>query len=283
MRAVFMKNKVCLVTGMTAGIGKVTARELAKMGATVVGLARDEARGKAAVADIAREAGSDKVTLLVGDLASQASVRAAAERFKATHDRLDVLVNNAGAILGERSVTEDGVEATFAANHLGPFLLTHLLLDVITASAPSRIVNVSSAVHNQGRIPFDDWKAERRWSSFDAYADSKLANILFTKALAKRLNGKRVTVNALHPGVIASNFGQSGNWFFRIGTRLVAPLLTSPDRGADTTLYLASSPEVEGVTGKYFAKKREKTPSKAAQDEALAERLWEASAALTGV
>lgn len=275
-----MKGKTCLVTGATAGIGKVTALELAKRGATVAVVGRDAAKGEATVAEIKQVSGNPDVHLLRCDFSSQASIRALAAAYRAKFDRLHVLVNNAGAILGDRRVTEDGIEATFATNHIGYFLLTNLLLDVLEASAPARIVNVASEAHKSG-IDLDDVNFERRaYVSLSAYGASKLANIAWSAELARRLEGKRVTSNSLHPGVIASNFGQSGPSWMRFGVKLVAPLMMSPEKGARTTLYLATSPEVEGVTGKYFKGKRPVTPSRDAHDPELGKRLWTLSEAL---
>jgi NAD(P)-dependent dehydrogenase (short-subunit alcohol dehydrogenase family) len=273
-----MKGRICLVTGTTAGIGKVTALELAKQGATVVTVARDPARGEATVAEIKQASGNADVHFLLGDLSSQASIRKLAAAYRAKFDRLHVLVNNAGAILGEHRITDDGVEATFATNHIGYFLLTNLLLDVVQASAPARIVSVASDVHYQATLDFDDLRFERRgYSPMGAYSMSKLANVVWTAELASRLEGKGVTANSLHPGVIASNFGQSGPAWMRFGVKLIAPLLTSPEKGAATTIHLATSPEVEGVTGKYFKNKKPVSPHKAASDPETRRRLWEAS------
>lgn len=276
-----MKGKACMVTGATAGIGKVTALELAKLGATVFAVGRDAQRGEATVAEIKQLSGNPDVHPLLCDFSSQASIRKLAGAYRQKHDRLHLLVNNAGAILGERRMTEDGVEATFATNHLGYFLLTDLLLDVLKASAPARIVNVASDAHRTTGLDFDDIHFERRrYVPLAAYAASKLANIAWSAELARRLEGTGVTSNSLHPGVIASNFGQSGPGWMRFGAKLVAPLLMSPEKGARTTLYLATSPEVEGVTGKYWKSKKAISPSRQAQDPDTARRLWELSEAL---
>jgi NAD(P)-dependent dehydrogenase (short-subunit alcohol dehydrogenase family) len=277
-----MKNKVCIVTGATAGIGKVTARELARQGATVVIVARDPARGEAALSEIRRESGSDAVSLMIADLASQASIRALAAAFLAQHDRLHVLVNNAGAILGERRVTEDGVEATFATNHLAYFLLTNLLRGALEKAAPARVVSVASAVQQGATLDFSDLQFERRpYVAMTAYAQSKLANVVWSAELARRLAGTGVTSNSLHPGVIASNFGASGPGWMRFGVKIVAPLLTSPEKGAATTIYLATSPEVATTTGLYFDAKKPKTPGREGRDASLGPRLWTVSEELT--
>ena len=270
-----------MVTGATAGIGKVTALELAKRGATVIAVGRDPAKGKATVAEIKQASGNHDVHLLLCDFSSQSSIRKLAAAYRAEHDRLHVLVNNAGAILGERRVTEDGVEGTFATNHIGYFLLTNLLLDVIEASAPARIVNVASEAHHTTNLDFDDLQYERRsYSPMGAYGASKLANIAWSAELARRHEGKGVTANSLHPGVIASNFGQSGPGWMRFGMKLVAPLLTHPAKGAATALYLATSPDVEGVTGKYWKNKKAVTPNRQARDPETGRRLWDVSKAL---
>lgn len=276
-----MKDKVCLVTGFTAGIGKVTALELAKKGATVFAVARDEARGQAAVDEIRRGSSNDRVHLLVGDLSSQADVRKVAAGFLARHDRLHVLVNNAGAILGERRVTADGVEATLATNHLAYFLLTDLLLGALRAAAPARVVSVSSALHRGAALDLDDLQFERRaYSPMTAYGASKLANVLWAAELAERLRGSGVTSNSLHPGVIASNFGASGPGWMRFGVQLVRPFLITPEKGARTSLHLATAAEVEGVTGKYFDKRKPARADRRMEDAAVRRRLWELSEAL---
>jgi NAD(P)-dependent dehydrogenase (short-subunit alcohol dehydrogenase family) len=276
-----MKGKVILVTGATAGIGKVTALELARKGATVVLVGRDPAKAEATVAEIRQATGNDAVEALLCDVSSQAAVRKLAADYRAKHDRLDVLVNNAGAILGERKTTADGIEATFATNHLAYFLLTELLLDLLRASAPARVVSVASDAHRSTKLDLDDPQYERRpYASMSSYGASKLANILWSAELARRLEGSGVTANALHPGVIASNFGQSGPGWMRFGVKLFAPLLSSPENGARTTLHLATSPEVEGITGKYWKDSKPAKPSAAAQDMAAAKRLWEISEAL---
>lgn len=278
-----MENKVCLVTGATNGIGKVTALELARRGATVVLAGRSAAKTDAVVAEIKARSGNDHVEGLVADLSTQAGVRALADAFKARYNRLDVLVNNAGAIFNERRESADGIEMTFALNHLSYFLLTHLLLDVLKASAPARIVNVSSNAHMGSGINFDDLEFKRGYMNFRAYAQSKLANILFTTELARRLQGTGVTANALHPGFVSSGFGRNDGSLMNIGMMLMRPFQISPEKGAETTIYLATSPEVEGVTGGYFSKRKPARTSSAARDQAAAERLWAISEQMTGV
>jgi NAD(P)-dependent dehydrogenase (short-subunit alcohol dehydrogenase family) len=273
-----MKGRVCIVTGATAGIGKATAHRLAELGATVVAIARDAHKGKATVAEIQARTGNRDVSLLLCDFSSQADVRRVAAEFREKHDALHVLVNNAGAVLGEHRITPDGLEATFATNHMGYFLLTTQLLDLLVASAPARVVSVASDAHQWGGLDLDDLRWERRrYVPMQAYGASKLANVLFAAELARRLAGKGVTSNSLHPGVIASNFGQSGPAWVRFGVSLLKPLLTTPEKGAATSLHLATSAEVEGITGKYWKNKKVVRASRTAQDEALARRLWEVS------
>jgi len=280
-----MKGKIVLITGSNAGIGKATACELAKRGATVVASARSPEKGRRAVDEIRHQAVSSDVHLLVGDLGSLAGVRALAADFVERWDRLDVLVNNAGVFLSERSETVDGFETTFAVNHLAPFLLTHLLLDLLEANAPSRIVNVASAAHVRATLDFDDLQTTRAYSTMDVYSKSKLANILFTRELARRLEGTGVVANCLHPGVVRSDLGADGDMsgFFRFGWVLIQPFLIGPAKGARTSVYLASSPEVEGVTGEYFDKCKPSRSSSASQDMEAARRLWEASAEMVGL
>jgi NAD(P)-dependent dehydrogenase (short-subunit alcohol dehydrogenase family) len=276
-----MTGKTCMVTGASQGIGKATALGLARLGARVVLVCRDRGRGEAAQAAIRQAVPGAEVELMLADLSDQKQIRQLAQDFKAKHDRLHVLVNNAGAIIMERRLTVDGLEATFATNHLGYFLLTTLLLDVLKASAPARVVNVSSAAHRRGKLDFDDLQHERSYSFMRVYSDSKLANIYFTRELARRLAGTGVTANCLHPGVIGSNFGQSDATWFKIMMKLGKPFLGSEASGAATSIYLASSPEVEGVTGKYFVKSKERHPARVAQDDAVARRLWDVSEKLT--
>ncbi len=277
-----MHNKVCIVTGANAGIGKATALGLAKRGAIVVMVCRSQRRGEAALAQIKQESGNEAVSLLLADLASQASIRQLAASFKARYHALHVLINNAGIIPRRRTVTADGLETQFAVNHLAYFLLTNLLLDVLQASAPARIINVSSAVHHGASIPFDDLQSEKSYRPYTVYTQTKLANILFTYELARRLAGTRVSVNCLHPGVIATNLLSDAMGMprgLRFTTRAVG---ASPEEGARTSLYLATSPEVEGVSGKYFVNNGEAQSSPMSYEEGVARRLWEVSARLIG-
>jgi NAD(P)-dependent dehydrogenase (short-subunit alcohol dehydrogenase family) len=278
-------GKLVLVTGGNAGIGKETAVALAGAGARIVFTSRDEQRGAQALAEIRRRANRADVQVLSLDLASFASVRSFADRFCAAHRSLDVLVNNAGLVLSQRRVTEDGNEMTLQVNHLGPFLLTNLLREPLVAATRSRVVNVSSAAHAQARrgLDFEDLQSATRYRSFSVYGKSKLANILFTRELARRWSDTGVDTNALHPGFVASGFGRDGDTG-RLGAilfPLVRPFALSPQQGAATTVYVASAPELEGVTGGYFVKCAPAQPTAAARDDVAAARLWEVSEHLT--
>jgi NAD(P)-dependent dehydrogenase (short-subunit alcohol dehydrogenase family) len=282
-----MDGKVSLVTGATNGIGAVTARELARMGSTVVGIGRNADRCAAREREIRQLTRNQSVRFFVADLSSQAEVRDVASRFLAEYPSLHVLVNNVGGIFPTVQRSADGIELTLALNHLAPFLLTHLLLDRIKASAPARIVVVSSGAHVGATVDFDRLQGPPGMGGLRTYGQSKLANLYFTYELAKRLAGTGVTVNALHPGVVATNFGRGG---FGLMGRLVAALMPisnlfalSEEDGAKTSLYLAASPEVEGVTGKYFVKQRAVASSETSYDEATARRLWDLSLQMTGL
>lgn len=279
-----LKGKVCLVTGATNGIGLEAARELGRLGATVVLCGRDGKRGQAALGEIKRTCPDAKLDYLQADLSSLAEVRRLAQEFRGRYSRLDVLLNNAGAIIDSRRLTVDGYELTLALNHLSHFLLTHLLLDMLKASAPSRIINVSSGAHQMARLDVDDLHFERtQYTPLRAYGNSKLANVLFTRSLARRLAGTQVTANSLHPGAVATGFAADYKGWFGWVVRLGRSFLLTSAAGARTSVYLASSPEVAGVSGRYFYKCREARVSRAGRDDALAERLWEASVKLTGV
>jgi NAD(P)-dependent dehydrogenase (short-subunit alcohol dehydrogenase family) len=275
-----MNGKICIVTGSNTGIGKETARGLAKQGATVILACRDVAKAEAARADIAQSAGRTDVAVLPLDLGSQASILAFVERFRATYPRLDVLVDNAGVWPTTRSTTADGVETTFGTNHLGTFRLTQELLPLLRASAPARIVVLSSSLHHQGRMDFDDLQFERRsFSGPTAYNQSKLANMLYVLALARRLEGTGVTVNGVHPGVVATELARGYPAFL---VKIFHLFLLTPEQGAACSLHVATSPTLEGVSGKYFEKSRAKEPAAAARDEAAQERLWTLSEKMTG-
>lgn len=273
---------ICVVTGATSGIGKETAVALARAGATVAVVCRTRDRGEAALAEIRRRAGHDAVSLFVADLSSQRAIRTVAAELRAALPRIDVLVNNAGLALRDRLVTEDGFENTFAVNHLAYFLLTRLLQPTLLASAPARVINVSSEAHRWGSIRFDDLMGEATYDGWKAYAQSKLANVLFTYELARRLDGTGVTANCLHPGLVGTAFASRGPSLIRILSRLARPLLRSPASGAATSVYLASAPEVATVTGQYFAGRRARRSSRASYDRALAARLWGVSERLVG-
>ncbi|MEM8533895.1 MAG: SDR family oxidoreductase [Chloroflexota bacterium] len=281
-----MHDKRVMVTGATAGIGKYTALAVARMGAHVVLVGRSETKCREVTSMIQNETGNHNVEYMLADLSSIEETKSVAEQYKAKYDRLHVLVNNVGAIFLSRGETVDGIENTFALNHLvGYFLLTNLLLDVIKASAPARIVNVSSAAHMQGSINFDDLEATSKYGAMGAYANSKLANVLFTYELARRLEGTGVTTNALHPGVVASNFGvtNNNNIFTKVFRRVFNLISISEEKGAETSIYLATSPEVEGVTAKYFSDKQAVPSSEASYREANQQRLWSVSEEMLGI
>ena len=279
-----MDGRVCVITGATSGIGRAAAEQLAALGARLVIVARDPARGAAARDEIVAATGNREVALEIANLASQRQVRELAARLLAAEPEIHVLVNNAGLALGERRLTEDGLEETFAVNHLAPFLLTNLLLERLRGSSPARVVTVASAAHRGAVIPFDDLNGERGFSGWLAYGWTKLANILFTAELARRLAGSGVTATCLHPGVVATGFGREGPFLVREFQRLLGRVfLLDPKQGADTLVWLASSPEMEGASGGYYAKRRLATPSRAAGDAAAARRLWQESERLTGL
>jgi NAD(P)-dependent dehydrogenase (short-subunit alcohol dehydrogenase family) len=275
-----MSGKTSLVTGATSGIGAVAALELARRGATVIVAGRDRARCAETVRHIRARAGNNAVEAVVADLSVQAEIRRLAGEVRGRFPRLDVLLNNAGALFLKRQLSADGFEMTFALNHLAYFLLTHLLLDRLKASAPARVVNVASAAHRGARLNFDDLQGERGYRGYRAYRQSKLANLLFTYELARRLEGTGVTANALHPGVVATRFGRN-NWLWRLWGPVFRLFAISPAQGAETLVHLASAPEVERVSGKYFVKKQAVPSSPESYDRAAAERLWKASADLT--
>jgi NAD(P)-dependent dehydrogenase (short-subunit alcohol dehydrogenase family) len=276
-----MAGKSVLVTGGTGGIGKATAIGLAALGARVGITGRDPARTEAAAASIRAAPGSPSVDAFAADMSVQAGVRRLAAQVLDTYPRLDVLVNNVGGFWAHRHVTADGLEHTFALNHLAPFLLTNLLLDRLTASAPARIVTVSSGAHTSGRIDFDDLHGERNYSGQRAYSQSKLANVMFTYELARGLEGTGVTATVLHPGVVRTSFGAEDQpAYMAVMIRVARLFMKTPAQGAGTPIYLASSPEVEGITGRYYANRQPKISSQASYDAIAAARLWQASADL---
>ena len=279
-----MQGKVCIVTGANSGIGKATALGLAQMGATVIMISRDQAKGEEAQHEIKEKSGNDAVHLMLADLSSQASIRQLAENFQQHYQQLHVLINNAGSVNLRRRETLDGLEMTFAVNYLAPFLLTNLLLDKLKASAPARIVNVSSESHESGYIKMDDLELEKGYRLMRAYGQSKLALVLFTYELARRLQGTGVTANCLHPGFVATNFGQNGvGTVGRSITKLIFTLGISPEEGAKTSIYLASSPEIEGVTGKYFVKSIPVRSAPISYDTTLQRQLWDESEKLVNL
>jgi retinol dehydrogenase-12 len=280
-----LTGRSCLVTGATSGIGEETALALARMGARVGILARSEERARQTLDRIARETGRSDLEIVIGDLGSLAAVRAAAAEVLQRFESLHVLVNNAGLIQLRRETSADGFETTFAVNHLGPFLLTNLLLERIIASRPARIVNVASHAHRFAKrgLDLDDLQNEREFKSFRVYGQSKLANILFTRELARRVEREGVTVNALHPGGVATRFGTQNGRFARIVMKLGRAFLRSPARGAETSIHLASATGLEGVTGRYFANRREVAPSADACNDELAAALWARSVELSGL
>ncbi|MFO0724728.1 MAG: SDR family oxidoreductase [Myxococcota bacterium] len=273
-------GKTVIITGAGSGIGKEAAVKIARLGAEVVIVARSPARGEPALAEIRSRSGSDKVSLACCDFGVQAQIRALASALLQKHPRIDVLVNNAGTVNEHRHLSEDGIEHTFAVNHLGYFLLTNLLLERMVASAPARIVNVSSVGHYQGDLDFDDLGYERGYSIMKAYRRSKLANVLFTRELARRLEGKGVTVNALHPGGVATEIWGKAPWYAQPLLAIAKLLMISPEQGGDRLVYLATSPEVEGKTGGYYHNDRLRAPSKLAEDPGLASKLWTVSEGL---
>lgn len=279
-----LEGKEIVITGGTDGIGKVTARELAKMGASVTIVARNATKAQQVIKDLRVAAGHDRIGFVRADLSTQSGVRGAAETIKARLTRLDVLINNAGAMFSRRELTEDGIERTFALNHLAYFLLTNQLLDLLKASAPSRIINVASAAHTGAKLDMGDLQGAKAYSGWRAYQRSKLANIYFTYELARRLAGTNVTVNCLHPGFVASRFGNNNGGLMRAVFSVAKTLFAiSETNGARTSVYLASSPDVESVTGRYFDSRKDVRSSPASYDEQKWRELWRASEKLAGV
>jgi retinol dehydrogenase-14 len=279
-----MTGKTVLITGGTGGIGKATAIGLASMGARVGITGRDQARAESAAAAIATAAGNPAIDVFVADLSSQAEVRRSAAEILAAYPRLDVLVNNVGGFWSHRHVTADGLEHTFALNHLAPFLLTSLLLDRLRASAPARIVTVASAAQGMGTVDFDDLMGERRYSGQTAYNQSKLANVMFTYELARRLAGSGVTATVVHPGMTNTAFSsEDPSRLFAPLVAVLRPFMRTPAKGAETPIHLASSPEADGVTGAYFADRVAKPSNPSTYDQAITGRLWDVSAGLVGL
>jgi NAD(P)-dependent dehydrogenase (short-subunit alcohol dehydrogenase family) len=280
-----LRGKRALVTGATNGIGRASAVALARMGAKLFIVARDPARASDTVAEIQRAVSGVEIQVLRADLASQADVRRAAAEFLAAGESLDILLNNAGVVQLSRTETVDGIETTFAVNHLAYFLLTNLLLERIRASAPARIVNVASDAHRMGGpLDFEDLGSAKRYSAMAVYGRSKLANVLFTRELARRLAGSGVTVNAVHPGVVRTGLGMNNDApILKFLANLARPFFRSPEKGAATSIWACTAPELAGVTGRYFSDLREQEPHALALDDVVASRLWEASAKLVGL
>lgn len=280
-----MKDSVVMVTGATAGIGKASAQALAAQGAHIIVVSRNSQKCDETVAEIKATTGNANIEAMPADLSVQQEVRAVAQRFLDKYGRLDVLLNNAGAIYTTRTLSKDGIELTWALDHLNYFLLTNLLLDALKAAPAARVVNVSSGAHMVATkgINFDDVQGERSYSGFVAYGQAKLANIMFTYELARRLQGTRVTTNALHPGGVATNFGQNNAGLMATMWKFFGRFTLSPEQGAQTSIYLASSPEVNGVTGKYFDKCKAVRSSKASYGEAAQQRLWMLSEKMAGM
>jgi NAD(P)-dependent dehydrogenase (short-subunit alcohol dehydrogenase family) len=279
-----MKDKVCVITGGTDGIGKAAAYDLAVQGARLLIHGRDPDKGARVVEELRARSRNPAIEFLQADFGSLAEVRRLAAAILARAPRIDVLANNAGGIFARRLVSQDGYEMTFAVNHLAPFLLTRLLLDALRGAAPSRIVTTSSRAHQGARIPFADLQATRRYSAMGAYGSSKLANILFTRALAKRLQGTSVTATCLHPGFVRTGFGRGldASPVARHLFRWLSLMARTPEKGAQTLVYLAAAAQVAGASGGYYVDCRLTPPSAAAQDEAAAERLWQVSEQLVG-
>jgi len=278
-----MRGKIIVITGATNGIGLEAAVALAREGARVVMVGRNPDKTAAAVADVRKRSGSDAVETVLCDFSSQESIRKLAGDLRTRCARIDVLVNNAGAVHPRRTLTGERIESTFAVNHLGYFLLTNLLIDLLVKSAPARIVNVASVAHYRGTLDFDDLGLERGYQLMKAYSRSKLANVLFTRELARRLSGTGVTVNALHPGTVATGIWSAAPGWLRPVLAIAKMFMVSPEEGARRIVYLASSPEVAATTGSYFEEDRAKKPARLAADDALAARLWSESARLVGL
>jgi NAD(P)-dependent dehydrogenase (short-subunit alcohol dehydrogenase family) len=278
-----MKGKVCLITGATNGIGKVTALELARMGATVIVVGRNPDKTSTVVKAVRQVSGNSDVHMLLADLSVQAQVHRLAADFKQQYDHLDVLVNNAGALFMTRQESADGIEMTWALNHLSCFLLTNLLLDTLQRASAARIVSVSSGSHKRGKIHFDDLEFKQRYSGMEAYSQSKLANVMFTYALARQLKDTGATANVLHPGFVGTSFATNNGLLVKLSMTLLRPFARSPEKGAQTSVYLASSPEAAGVTGQYFVDCKARSSSSLSYDERAQRRLWQISEQMTGI
>ena len=278
-----MQGKVVVITGATSGIGQVAAEKLAGMGARIVQVARERSRGEAALARLRQIAPGVSHTIHYGNLSKIAEMKRVANEIATAEPRIDVLINNAGALFNSRELTEDGLEMTFATNHMAYFVLTNVLRDRLSASPPARVVSTSSDAHRGARLDFNDLQAANGYGGFRVYGRSKLCNILFTRELARRWNGSGVTANCLHPGFVATRFGDQSGGMFSAVVRVAKAFAISPEKGAETIVYLASSEDVSGVSGEYFYQCRRATPTREATDDASAKRLWEESAKLAGM
>ncbi|HET8865145.1 MAG TPA: SDR family oxidoreductase [Gracilimonas sp.] len=278
-----MNNKLCIITGANSGIGFQTAKALADKGAYIVMVCRNEDKAEAAKKQIFEETSNPGINIVLCDFAIQSEIRKATEVIKKNYDKIDVLINNHGFLASEKVETVDGLEMTFAVNHIGYFLFTNLLLDQIKAADSGRIVSVASEAHRAGEFDPENIQLEENFSPWKAYGNSKLFNIMFTKELARRLKNTNVTANSLHPGVVSSNFAQSGSWIMKTLFTIGKLFFISPKKGAETSIYLASSDEVKEVNGAYFKNKKAASPSKTARDEAAAKELWEISEKLCGL
>jgi NAD(P)-dependent dehydrogenase (short-subunit alcohol dehydrogenase family) len=278
-----MQGKTIVITGGTSGIGAVAARKLAGMGARIILVARSRSRGAVTLAQLEKLAPSRGHKVHYADLSQLAEMKRVATEIAASEPRIDVLINNAGALFNRRRITSDGLEYTFATNHMAYFVLTDILRERLIASAPARIINTASRAHESGNLELDDLQSEKSYFGFRVYGTSKLCNILFTRTLAQRLQGTGVTANCLHPGFVASSFGDESGGFLALVVRALKIFAISPEQGAETIVYLASSPDVAQTSGKYFVKSKPATPSKAARDDELAQRLWEKTMMLAGL
>ncbi|MGY5853925.1 MAG: SDR family oxidoreductase [Candidatus Thorarchaeota archaeon] len=279
-----MKGKICIVTGSNSGIGKETTRALAEKGAKVIMVVRNQERGDIAKSDILESTGNDSIELMLCDLSLMSDIRRLAQEFKNRYDRLDVLINNAGVVVSKRHVTSEGFERTLAVNYLAPFMMTHELLPLLQSSAPARVVNLSSGLHKSAKFDIDDIQSENKYKSMSVYGTAKLLVVMHTYELARRLEGTGVTVNVAHPGFVATNLGaNTGSRLSSFMFKLVKPFQKSAPEGAETSVYLASSPEVDGVTGRYFAKKMEETSSELSYDENQQHSLWERTVEMLGI
>lgn len=279
----FIQNKRCLITGATSGIGEVAARELADKGGRITILSRNKQKCEKVVTSINEEVGGEQVDYIVADLSIMAEVRKAADEFLTRHQNLDVLINNAGAYFTDRHETPDGFERTFALNHLSHFLLTDLLLDQLKSDGPARIINVASDAHKGSKIQFDDLNRKEKYSGFQVYGESKLANIMFTYALDRRVNAENLTVNAMHPGFVATGFGKNNSLPVRILLSFLQLFARKPEKGAETIIYLASAGELSGKSGKYYVDKKPKKSSSASYNKEAQEKLWQISQDMTGL